>query len=287
MAVNVWRDNPFNPYAVARLRTTAFQKTVVMKYIDNLIAWGDQLFRGDTIETINEATQLYVLAAEILGRRPEVIERKVQPPVQTFNSLGQLGPLSNALEQIELADPRCGDGGATDDGEHGRSAAKCSISASSANDKLLGYWDTVADRLFKIRHCMNIEGQVRQLAAVRAADRSGTAGARAGGRPEPWRRPERHLGLAAELPLLRHAAEGERSGCRGPQSGRGAAVGARKAGCRGAVDAALRPGAAPAPGGAGCSRQADRRGERQHRGARRRARRWPRRARDYYESRGS
>ena len=28
---------------------------------------------------------------------------------------------------------------------------------------LYGYWDTVADRLFKIRHCMNIEGQLRQL----------------------------------------------------------------------------------------------------------------------------
>jgi hypothetical protein len=32
------------------------------------------------------------------------------------------------------------------------------------NDKLLGYWDTVADRLFKLRHCMNIEGVVRPLA---------------------------------------------------------------------------------------------------------------------------
>ena len=31
------------------------------------------------------------------------------------------------------------------------------------NDKLLGYWDTVADRLFKLRHCMDIEGRVRQL----------------------------------------------------------------------------------------------------------------------------
>jgi len=31
------------------------------------------------------------------------------------------------------------------------------------NDKLLGYWDTVADRLFKIRNCMNIQGVVRQL----------------------------------------------------------------------------------------------------------------------------
>jgi hypothetical protein len=32
------------------------------------------------------------------------------------------------------------------------------------NDKMLGYWDMVADRLYKIRHCMNIEGVVRQLA---------------------------------------------------------------------------------------------------------------------------
>ena len=31
------------------------------------------------------------------------------------------------------------------------------------NTELLGYWDLVEDRLFKIRHCMNIEGIVRQL----------------------------------------------------------------------------------------------------------------------------
>lgn len=32
------------------------------------------------------------------------------------------------------------------------------------NDKLLGYWDTIADRLFKIRHCQNIEGVTCSLA---------------------------------------------------------------------------------------------------------------------------
>jgi hypothetical protein len=31
------------------------------------------------------------------------------------------------------------------------------------NDKLLSYWDTVGDRLFKIRHCQNIEGVERAL----------------------------------------------------------------------------------------------------------------------------
>jgi hypothetical protein len=41
-----------------------------MKYIDNLIAWGDNLFQRDTIESINEATLLYILAANILGKKP-------------------------------------------------------------------------------------------------------------------------------------------------------------------------------------------------------------------------
>ncbi len=84
------------------MRTTAYQKTVVMKYLDNLIAWGDQLFRRDTIESINEATQLYVLAAEILGRRPEDVPPRATPRVQTYNSLGaDLDEFSNALVEIE------------------------------------------------------------------------------------------------------------------------------------------------------------------------------------------
>ena len=161
-AVSVWRDNPFNPFAVARLRTTAFQKTVVMKYLDNLIAWGDQLFRTDTIESINEATQLYVLAAAILGDRPDVITRTSAPAVQTFNSLTPLGLLSNALAQIELLIPDSG-GASSEDGTNVVDPPKTLYFCVQANDRLLGYWDTVGDRLFKIRHCMNIEGQVQQL----------------------------------------------------------------------------------------------------------------------------
>jgi hypothetical protein len=48
----------------------AYQKAIVMKYIDNLIDWGDYLFAQDTMEAINEATMLYVLASDILGKRP-------------------------------------------------------------------------------------------------------------------------------------------------------------------------------------------------------------------------
>ena len=52
----------------------AYQKAVVMKYLDNLISWGDHLFRMDSIESINEATLFYIEAAGVLGRRPEIIK---------------------------------------------------------------------------------------------------------------------------------------------------------------------------------------------------------------------
>jgi hypothetical protein len=74
-----WRDNPFQPHEVARNRFLAYRFNVVMKYLDNLIAWGDSLFRQDTIETINEATQIYVLAANILGPKPQKIHPKHMP----------------------------------------------------------------------------------------------------------------------------------------------------------------------------------------------------------------
>ena len=166
VAVDVWRADPFNPHAIARFRTTAYQKTTVMKYIDNLIAWGDRLFRQDTLESVNEATQLYVLAAEILGRHQEVIQRDIKPPVETFNTLeSRLGALSNALEQIELLIPAPGAVGApqTANGQPDPPSDSILYFCVQENDRLLGYWDTVADRLLKIRHCMNIEGQVREL----------------------------------------------------------------------------------------------------------------------------
>jgi len=214
-SVERWRKDPFKPHLLARMRNTAYQKTVVMKYLDNLIAWADQLFRRETLESTNEATQLYILAAEILGRRPEEVPARALPRVQTYNSLERmvLDPLSNAMVQIEelvppsayeedaLEAPQQKPGppsGGPDPGTRppvgspvgaGGSGTSLPIDtpngaggpgtqapgaarppklfmlyfALSKNDKLLGYWDTVADRLFKIRHSMNIEGVVRKL----------------------------------------------------------------------------------------------------------------------------
>jgi Tc toxin complex TcA C-terminal TcB-binding domain/Neuraminidase-like domain/Salmonella virulence plasmid 28.1kDa A protein len=158
-----WRNNPFEPHRIANYRTVAYQKTVVMKYLDNLIAWGDNLFRQDSMESINEAIQLYILAAEILGARPKKIPPQAKPPLESFNELEtQFDKFSNALVQVENLVPLL-----PGNGENGGEAAplpRLLYFCIPQNEKMLGYWDTVADRLYKIRNCMNIEGVVRQLA---------------------------------------------------------------------------------------------------------------------------
>ncbi len=157
-----WRTNPFEPHRIANYRTVAYQKTVVMKYLDNLIAWGDYLFRQDSMESINEATQLYIMAAEILGPRPKKIPPQAKPPDESFNELEQeFDKFSNALVEVENLVPQLSGNGA--DGSD-QAPLPMLYFCIPQNDKMLSYWDTVADRLYKIRHCMNIEGVVRQLA---------------------------------------------------------------------------------------------------------------------------
>ncbi|MFS8979720.1 neuraminidase-like domain-containing protein [Cupriavidus necator] len=159
-----WADDPFNPHLVARMRPVAYQNAVVMRYIDNLVAWADQLFTRGTIESINEATQLYVLALKMLGDKPRALPPIAKLPPLMYAQLGSIDEFANALEDLLMfADPPTG-GGAVNSGLTGGLGVNLlPYFCVPPNPKLLGYWDTIADRLFKIRHCMNIQGVVRKL----------------------------------------------------------------------------------------------------------------------------
>jgi hypothetical protein len=220
--IEAWEQNPFNPHMLARFRRLAYMKTVVMKYLDNLIAWGDQRFRMDTIESMNEATQLYVLAGQILGKLPVETQAK-ERTAKSFNELAEhLTQMGNAWVELENTmtdeyefsyfsysafEMEQGIGSASYIGgnqyysihtsndnkygsyskqkdyiidsigrkvKDGKTKSKGGGATSSIlndilyfcispNEKLLSYWDTIADRLFKIRNCMNIEGLVRNV----------------------------------------------------------------------------------------------------------------------------
>jgi hypothetical protein len=170
------RKFPFEPHRVAATRVIAYQYHVVMKYLDNLIAWGDSLFREDTAESINEATQRYVLASSILGPRPQDLPAPGERLPQSFLQLraAQLQEIGNVLVELESQFPfnlapapppaTPGDSAASHDW-----IARAPYFCVPRNQRMLAYWDRVTDRLYKIRNCMSLDGVVRQLALFEPA----------------------------------------------------------------------------------------------------------------------
>lgn len=159
--IRQWKDDPFKPHLVARLRLRSYMYAVVMAYLDNLIDWADQLFRRDTMESLNEATQLYVLASQILGRRPESVPHRTRPTVHAYAELATLPPddLSNALVEAENLVSGVSTGGSSSAGTPLQSLYFCVPN----NPKIGSYYDRVEGQLYKLRNCMNIDGVVREL----------------------------------------------------------------------------------------------------------------------------
>ena len=176
-----WRKDPFNPFAIARMRQNAFRWTIVFAYLDNLINWGDQLFQRFTRESINEATQLYVLAAKILGPRPAIVKPQLQTPPMTYRALNdttKIDDFGNAW--VLLADNPFIQAWMAflawieEHGFTGQASDQTPTTLFSSigslyfciphNDKLDGYWAKVEDRLAKIRSCRDIDGTPRTLA---------------------------------------------------------------------------------------------------------------------------
>ncbi|WP_322754744.1 hypothetical protein [Frankia sp. Cas3] len=170
-SIDAWQRAPFRPHVIARYRQQAYMYKTVMAYLDNLIAWGDSLFAQDTGEAVDEALMLYLLAAQILGPRPQAVPAKGTMRPQTYDSLKKdLGKLGTVLREVE-ADPPYDlfplptpAGPVSPAVAAARSLGKALYFGVPRNDKLLGYWDTVADRLFKIRNSLNSQGVFRQLA---------------------------------------------------------------------------------------------------------------------------
>lgn len=165
-AISEWRNKPFRPDVVARFRPVAYQKALLMKYIDNLTEWGDYLFRQDTMESVAQATQMYILADKLLGPKPRIVPATIKQPYETYNQIeAKLESFGNALVELENILP---DLSVSPDDETEMPASPITLAmlyfCIPANEKMFEYWDRVGDRLFKIRNCQNIEGVERSLA---------------------------------------------------------------------------------------------------------------------------
>jgi hypothetical protein len=181
--INAYLTDPFDPHAIAALRPLAYRKAIVMAYLDNLLDWGDMLFQQYTQESINEARMLYILAYDLLGAKPENIGRR---PLSADQRYAQLQTDTAPQRSNQLVDQQMNPPAANTLAM--RPSLKAMVEDNRdydflvyptelpgginnpnatvpnpyffvpENTTLLEYWDRVEDRLYKIRHCLNILG---------------------------------------------------------------------------------------------------------------------------------
>jgi len=169
--ISEWRNKPFQPHVIARSRPSAYMKYVAMKYIEILIAYGDYYFRQFTLETIPLAIQCYVLASHVYGSRGQKIPKrgKIQP--QSYKGLlDKWDAFGNAMVEMELAFPFSNQTPLPPGGGNGVVGLSNVFGFATSlyfcipdNPQMRALRDTIDDRLFKIRHCQDIEGVTRKL----------------------------------------------------------------------------------------------------------------------------
>lgn len=176
--IEQWKFDPFEPHLIAKQRLVAYQKFVVMKYLNTLIARGDELFTQDTTESVNLAIQFYIMAADILGPKsaeaPDPLTDEVRTADELIAEAGEDGNLEWANTLLEYEDSmligRIRDRDTYQNKYPYRTSLIANISKQTfyfnvpRNENLMAFWETVADRLYKIRNSLNIGGVKRTLA---------------------------------------------------------------------------------------------------------------------------
>ncbi|WP_264336191.1 Tc toxin subunit A-related protein [Wolbachia endosymbiont (group B) of Chorthippus brunneus] len=150
-----------DPYKEADKKKISYEKYVIMSYIDNLVDWGDMLFSQNSWEGINQATMLYVRAWNLLGEKPKKKGKfKAEP-----ESICELSNNKYDICKIEAEAPR----DTVQNTRNSSSAAVvdlttyCSYFCTPENKDFIALWDRIEDRLYKIRHCLDIKGKRLEL----------------------------------------------------------------------------------------------------------------------------
>ncbi|KAI9845918.1 MAG: hypothetical protein M1837_004454 [Sclerophora amabilis] len=168
-----WRDKPFMPHAVARDRPIVYMKRFVLKYIEILIASGDEYFRQNSLESVPLAIQRYVEASHLFGPAPREVPKLGRLSVLNFDQLkADIDEFSNAIVDMELDFPYssepCYRGSGPAKPFSSSSTAKQSpftgiiksgYFAVPANGELMKLRKLIDNRFFNIRNSLDINGQ--------------------------------------------------------------------------------------------------------------------------------
>ncbi|EPF0317283.1 neuraminidase-like domain-containing protein [Enterobacter chuandaensis] len=155
-----WNDDPlesYDPDAVAQNDPMHYRAHVFMRNVDMLIARGDAAYRKLERDTLVEARIWYERALDLLGEMPWV---------SSAGSWGEptLGQAASAEAQAAHLDALYW----LMQGETGVSSIlsapdKASLFLPEVNSQLIGYWKTLAVRMFNLRNNLTLDGQAMSL----------------------------------------------------------------------------------------------------------------------------
>ncbi|RDW68823.1 uncharacterized protein DSM5745_08583 [Aspergillus mulundensis] len=168
-SVNAWLESGRSVHAAARANPVVYMKRFATKYIELLVAMGDQYFRQDTLESIPLATQMYVEASHVFGPQPVEVPQLGKRAAKTFEQLSPLDAQGNATVDMELEFPFY-----VEPGSRGTAGIQKDSQATSyirttyfcvpGNPNVAALYNRIQDRLYKIRNGMDIDGRKRSLA---------------------------------------------------------------------------------------------------------------------------
>ncbi|MGC6061452.1 neuraminidase-like domain-containing protein [Enterobacter kobei] len=165
-----WNANPLDsvdPDAVAQSDPMHYRVATFMRYLDLLITRGDSAYRMLERDTLNEAKMWYVNALTLLGDEPYIGDNSStwsSPRLDvaadaTEQELAQLAMLA-VRRGKEIAEPLTAN-------------SLTGLFLPQYNEKLRSYWQTLAQRLYNLRHNLSIDGQPLMLPVyARPADPS-------------------------------------------------------------------------------------------------------------------
>lgn len=156
-----WHTDPLDsvdPDAVAQADPLHYKVATFMSYVDLLIARGDAAYRQLERDTLNEAKMWYVQALDVLGDEPYLTEsasagwsspRLVEAADKTTQTRVQQALLA-VRQQIASGELRTAN-------------SLTGLFLPQQNEKLAGYWHTLAQRLYNLRHNLSIDGSPLSL----------------------------------------------------------------------------------------------------------------------------
>ncbi|MFQ6163341.1 neuraminidase-like domain-containing protein [Sinorhizobium meliloti] len=160
---------PYQPYRIARLRPDAMKKLVFIKTVQAWLKWGEYFHRRYDPTSLAKAFQLYLVPSAMMGRKPELMSQRTVVPAKSYAELrprlNELGDVMLTIEeQLPALTAVTGPSTGTTTGGALMRTAATGYFCMPPDSKFLELFDLVADRLYKLRNGMTLEGVRRQPA---------------------------------------------------------------------------------------------------------------------------